>query len=51
VDSIEEIRLRDLTHELAVESGFLDMTDLLRIAKHGQGDKVYLVRFHYIPPF
>ena len=51
VDSIEEIRLRDLTQELAVESGFLGVSDLLKVAKHGPGDNVYLVRFHYIPPF
>jgi hypothetical protein len=51
VDSIEEIRLRDLTHELAVESGFLGVSDLLKVAKHGPGDNVYLVGFHYIPPF
>ena len=23
---------------------------LLGIAKHGRGDKVYLIRFHYLPP-
>lgn len=51
VDSIEEIRLRDLTHEFAIESGFLGVSDLLKVAKHGPGDNVYLVRFHYIPPF
>jgi hypothetical protein len=51
VDSIEEIRLRDITHELAVESGFLDVSDLLKVAKHGPGENVYLNRFHYIPGF
>ena len=24
--------------------------DLLGIAKHGSGDKGYLIRFHYLPP-
>jgi len=24
--------------------------DLLKVAKHGRGDNVYLIRFHYIPP-
>ncbi len=25
------------------------MLDLLKVAKHGKGDNVYLVRFRYIP--
>jgi len=29
VDSIEQITLKDITHELAIESGFLGVTDLL----------------------
>jgi hypothetical protein len=24
--------------------------DLLGIAKHGKGKKVFLIRFHYLPP-
>lgn len=50
VDSIEQITLKDITHELAIESGFLGVTDLLKVAKHGPGDNVYLVTFHYLPP-
>ncbi len=50
VDSIEQIRMRDVTHDLARESGFDSVEDLLAIAKHGRGNKVYLVRFHYLPP-
>jgi hypothetical protein len=50
VDSIEQIALQDITHQLAVESGFLGVIDLLKVAKHGPGENVYLVRFHYIPP-
>lgn len=49
VDSIERITRRDITRELARESGFDSAADLLRIAKHGRGDKVYLIRFHYLP--
>jgi len=51
VDAIEQITLRDITQELAIESGFLSVTDLLKVAKHGPGDNVYLVSFHYIPPY
>jgi hypothetical protein len=50
VDSIEPIKLKDVTYDLARESGFESVEDLLRIAKHGSGNKVYLVRFHYLPP-
>jgi hypothetical protein len=50
VDSIEPIGLPDITPALARASGFLGVLDLLKIAKHGKGDNIYLVRFHYIPP-
>jgi len=50
VDSIELIGLPDITPELARESGFLGVLDLLKIAKHGRGENIYLVRFHYLPP-
>ena len=50
VDSIEPIGLPDITPELARESGFLGVLDLLKVAKHGRGEKIYLVRFHYVPP-
>jgi hypothetical protein len=50
VDSIVPIRLKDITHDLARESGFTNVKDLLEIAKHGRGQNVYLIRFHYLPP-
>jgi hypothetical protein len=50
VDSIVPIRLRDITDGLARESGFANVTELLRVAKHGKGRKVYLIRFHYLRP-
>jgi hypothetical protein len=50
VDSIEPIGFPDITLELARESGFLGVLDLLKTAKHGRGEKIYLVRFHYLPP-
>ena len=50
VDSIEPIRLRDITKDLAQESGFDSVKDLLSVAKHGKGKNVYLIRFHYLPP-
>lgn len=50
VDSIEPIRIRDITRDLARESGFDSVKDLLQTAKHGAGTNVYLIRFHYLPP-
>ena len=50
VDSIAPIRMRDITYDLARESGFDSVEDLLKTAKHGRGNKVYLIRFHYLPP-
>jgi hypothetical protein len=50
VDSIEQIGLPDITPGLARESGFLGVLDLLKVAKHGKGDNIYLVRFHYVSP-
>jgi hypothetical protein len=50
VDSITPIRLTDISNDLAQESGFGSVKDLLETAKHGRGDNVYLVRFHYLPP-
>jgi hypothetical protein len=50
VDSIERIGFPDITPELARESGFLGVLDLLKVAKHGRGEDIYLIRFHYIPP-
>ena len=50
VDSITEISLKDVTDDLARESGFASVDDLLRIARHGRGENIYLIRFHYLPP-
>ena len=35
---------------LAKASGFLGVLDLLKVAQHGRGQNIYLIRFHYIPP-
>ena len=50
VDSITPIGFPDITPQLARESGFLGVLDLLKVAKHGKGENIYLVRFHYVPP-
>ena len=50
VDSIVPIERADITHDLARESGFASVKDLLEIAKHGRGENIYLIRFRYQPP-
>jgi hypothetical protein len=50
VDSITPIRIKDITYDLARESGFKSVKDLLETAKHGKGNNVYLIRFHYLRP-
>jgi len=49
IDSIEPIGFPDITPQLARASGFLGVLDLLKVAKHGKGENIYLIRFHYIP--
>jgi hypothetical protein len=50
IDSIEPIGLPDITPRLARESGFLGVADLLMVARHGKGQNIYLIRFHFVPP-
>jgi hypothetical protein len=47
VTSIREISMGDITPDLARRSGFLGVVDLLKVAKHGPGERVYLVEFEY----
>lgn len=49
IDSVLPISLADVTPELARASGFKGVVDLLKVAQHGRGDNVYLVRFHFVP--
>jgi len=50
VDSSEPIGFPDITPELARESGFFGVLDLIKVAKHGRGENIYLIRFHYVRP-
>ena len=47
VTALNEIALSDVTPALARRSGFEDVVDLLKTAKHGPGQIVYLVEFEY----
>ena len=47
VTSIRQIELTDITPALARKSGFSGLVDLLKVAKHGPGENVYLIEFIY----
>ncbi|MEZ4865750.1 MAG: hypothetical protein R3C14_30840 [Caldilineaceae bacterium] len=51
VESIMPISLADITPELARQSGFAGVVDLLKTAKHGKGETIYLIYFYYTAPF
>jgi hypothetical protein len=50
VDGISPIEIADITHDLARESGFESVEELLQVARHGRGENAFLIRFHYLPP-
>lgn len=49
IDSIVPITYDDITTKLARQCGFKTVDDLLKVARHGRGENVYLVDFHYVP--
>ena len=48
VTRMRAIELADLTPEMARRQGFAGLVDLLKIAKHGPGERVFLVEFRYL---
>jgi len=49
VTQMFEIALSDVTPDLARRSGFAGVADLLKIAKHGPGRRVFLIESRYEP--
>jgi len=47
VDKIYETQLDDVTPALARRCGFESLVDLLKVAKHGAGERVFVIDFHY----
>jgi hypothetical protein len=47
ITRMRQIGLADITPELARQSGFSGVVDLLKTAKHGPGEKVYRIEFVY----
>jgi hypothetical protein len=50
VTKMFEISLADITPELARSGGFVGVVDLLRVAKHGPGRRVFVIEFRYVAP-
>lgn len=50
VTKMFEISLADVTPEMARTSGFAGVVDLLKVAKHGPGRRVFLIEFRYVQP-
>jgi hypothetical protein len=48
IESIREIGFDEVTHGLALESGFLGVVDLMKTARHGRGERLYLIEFHFL---
>ena len=49
VDRIDEVEFDALTPALARRCGFASLVDLLKTAKHGAGERVFVIEFHYVP--
>jgi len=48
VTNIFEVSLADVSPEIARQSGFAGVVDLLKVAKHGPGRRVFLIEFRYV---
>jgi hypothetical protein len=49
VTGIRQIEISDVSPDLARRSGFAGVVDLLKVAKHGPGENVYLIDFGHHP--
>jgi hypothetical protein len=47
VTHLTEIDRSDVTDDLARETGFDSLEDLIGVAQHGRGERVFLVEFKY----
>jgi hypothetical protein len=49
VSSIRQIFWEDLTDRVARDTGFKNLIDMMKTAKHGSGRNLYYIRFQYVP--
>ena len=50
VKKIFEVSLADVTPTLARDSGFAGVVELLKVARHGAGRRVFVIEFRYVAP-
>jgi hypothetical protein len=50
VTKVFEVSLAEITPELARSSGFSGLVELLKVAKHGPGRRVFVIEFRYEAP-
>ena len=50
VTKLFEVSLADVTPDLARQSGFSGMVELLKVARHGAGRRVFVIEFRYVRP-
>jgi hypothetical protein len=48
VTKVFEVSLADVTPELAQRCGFVGVVELLKVAKHGAGRRVFIIEFRYV---
>src|SRR5262245_26800183 len=48
VTKLFEVSLAEITPELARRTGFAGVVDLLKVAKHGPGRRVFIIEFRYL---
>lgn len=49
VTRLREVDLDDLTEAMALEGGFDSLEALMKTARHGRGERVFLVNFVFVP--
>jgi hypothetical protein len=50
VTKLFEVSLAEITPDLARRTGFAGVVDLLKVAKHGPGRRVFIIEFRYLRP-
>lgn len=49
VTRVQEVDLADVTEAMAEAGGFESLEALLKIARHGRGERVFIVDFVFVP--
>lgn len=49
VTRLQEVDLADVTEAMAVEGGFDSLEALMKTARHGRGERVFIVDFVFVP--